>query len=194
MSQQWPFYLQVFKYLYISEDCTVVHEALLRSAVSRIYYAAFHVTSIFLETNSPKFLAAKSRQRTYQSNRRAERKVGSHELVISHLIALGDKYERLGMELQRVKNAREQADYKTRGFSERFAEVNINRAKAIISELGGCTIDQLRRDLKIPDNDKKLTAVVALGSLGSVAMEAAEDLESLLADEYLKDIVETALT
>src|SRR5215813_4422220 len=101
----WQEYYLLARDLLLQADNSDQKEAVLRSAVSRAYYAAFHVADGYLQDSG-------NYPPTYGNN--AE---GSHNRIINTFInsATHPEWEKVGRRLRRLKNFRHWADYNPLG-------------------------------------------------------------------------------
>lgn len=99
-------------------------KTLLRIAISRAYYAAYHECRIFLESWGKKY------------DRSQNEDTGPHEYVINYLDEKKEENTSLSLELQRAFKSRKKADYSDvfNGI-EKEAETTVSRTSRIISEI-----------------------------------------------------------
>ncbi len=120
----WKEYHLLARDLLSQADNSPQKEAVLRSAVSRAYYAAFHAADAYLK--STKNYPSMQEDTTHSE--------GSHNRIIN--IFLTDTnhpaWEQIGKRLRRLKNFRHWADYNPLGTEFR----DINQAALKVKEAG----------------------------------------------------------
>ena len=92
----WTTYLDLAQALYTNAGTWADREACLRSAISRAYYGAFGL----------------ARGRAAQNGLQLRRSSQDHQAVIRHFRqATNKQYQQIGLELSRLRRARNRADY-----------------------------------------------------------------------------------
>ncbi|NOX63893.1 MAG: DNA-binding protein [Chloroflexi bacterium] len=124
MSFDWTDYLKLAKKLLDAGHGSDVAEASYRSATSRAYYAAYHVASIFAQTEG---------YIPYGSG-------DDHQGVARYFReAAGNRYRlKIAAELDRMRKARNQADYATvfrRQSPKAMADLTVRSAARVIEIL-----------------------------------------------------------
>lgn len=125
----WNEYLEISKEFYSNRNYTpsnpLREQTMLRNAISRAYYAAFHKSLSYLETHG--------------WNPPRERDKGIHRSVINNVDNYKEANETaISTELDRAFTSRKRADYDNI-FSvniEKEAEATIRRVSKIVEEIG----------------------------------------------------------